>query len=220
MLRHRKDADIVRTLGADRESFSSDTEFFAACRSKVFQAAQLAPGHRPVPDGAGHEEAENEGDSWTLNVAKRLWQVCHSLRSDLMHERIINLLVEWCETDRADSSCVAYADTCVEYLTDHEQSDRILRHKDKSPSNNCYIYIPHPLLDPVLEAHREKLCEFYSHTFWANKDVFLCCQAALALAKRGVNVDRFFIGESPPGGVPIPLFFAPGYHAGAQPCLL
>ena len=38
---------------------------------------------------------------------------------------------------------------------------------------------------------------FYSQTFWASHDVFLCNQAALALAKRGVNVDRCFIGESP-----------------------
>lgn len=62
------------------------------------------------------------------------------------------------------------------------------------------VYIPHNLLDPVMEANCAKLCQFYAHTFWANKDVFLCCQAALALAKRGLNIDRCFIGESP-GGV-------------------
>ena len=39
-----------------------------------------------------------------------------------------------------------------------------------------------------------------SQTFWCNVDVFRCCQAALAIAKRGLNVDRCFIGISP-GGV-------------------
>ena len=41
-------------------------------------------------------------------------------------------------------------------------------------------------------------CEkFFKQTFWANIEVFRCCQAAQALAKRGENIDRCFIGESP-----------------------
>lgn len=87
----------------------------------------------------------------------------------------------------------------MEFLQE-DTEDKILRHVPKSPVNNCYLYIPHNLLDPVMEANCTKLCQFYAHTFWANKDVFLCCQAALALAKRGLNIDRCFIGESP-GGV-------------------
>eukprot|EP00438_Fugacium_kawagutii_P019393 Skav219439 [mRNA] locus=scaffold1461:124632:129212:- [translate_table: standard] len=147
---------------------------------------------------AGPEEKAAAMEPWMAGVAKRLWRMCHSLRSELMHERLISLLVEWCETPRAESACVAYKDTCVEFLPDSEE--KVLRYVQKSPANNCYLYIPHSLLDPVLEANCAKLSEFYAHTFWANKDVFLCCQAALALAKRGINVDRCFIGESP-GGV-------------------
>ena len=45
-----------------------------------------------------------------------------------------------------------------------------------------------------------ELKKFYSQTFWCNVDVFRCCQAAIAIAKRGLNVDRCFIGISP-GGV-------------------
>ena len=41
---------------------------------------------------------------------------------------------------------------------------------------------------------------FYSQTFWGNIAVFRCCQAAQALAKRGLNVVRLFIGLSS-GGV-------------------
>ena len=66
-----------------------------------------------------------------------------------MHERLISLLVEWCETPRAESSCVAYKDTCVEFLQEATE-DKILRHVPKSPVNNCYLYIPHNLLDPVM----------------------------------------------------------------------
>jgi hypothetical protein len=42
----------------------------------------------------------------------------------------------------------------------------------------------------------ERLAAFYRETFWANPKVFRCCQAALALAKRGENIDRCFIGRA------------------------
>ena len=38
-----------------------------------------------------------------------------------------------------------------------------------------------------------------SETFWCNEDFFAACCAAIALAKRGLNVHRCFIGESPGG---------------------
>eukprot|EP00439_Symbiodinium_sp_Y106_P054994 s2505_g7.t1 len=41
---------------------------------------------------------------------------------------------------------------------------------------------------------------FYERAFWCNLHVFRCFQAATAIAKRGYNVDRCFIGISP-GGV-------------------
>ena len=48
-----------------------------------------------------------------------------------MHPRIINLLVAWRETGRADSSCVDYADTCVEYLTEHDQIEQTFKPQTK-----------------------------------------------------------------------------------------
>ena len=44
-----------------------------------------------------------------------------------------------------------------------------------------------------------KLRLFYSCTFWGNINVFKCSQAAQALAKRGLNVVRMFIGLSSGG---------------------
>jgi hypothetical protein len=201
----RNDADIIRAIAADRETFNSDKDYFVACRDeammgtrKVFPDLDNRDGDADDGEEAGDGAANAMSESWVSNVAKRIWRLCHSLRSEMMHERLVSLLVEWCETPRANSACVAYKDTCVEYLPD--SSARILRHIQKSPANDCYLYIPHNLLDPVLEANCARLWQFYSRTFWANRDVFLCCQAALALAKRGINVDRCFIGESP-GGV-------------------
>ena len=45
-----------------------------------------------------------------------------------------------------------------------------------------------------------RLKKFYEQTFWCNLNVFKCFQAATAIAKRGFNVDRCFVGVSP-GGV-------------------
>ena len=72
-----------------------------------------------------------------------------------------------------------------------------------SPANNLYLRIPHPLdmrlNDPVLAAARSRLQKFLSQTFWLNDRLYKANMAAIALAKRGENVDRCFIGESPGG---------------------
>ena len=59
--------------------------------------------------------------------------------------------------------------------------------------------IPHPLRDSVLSAAKERFERFVRQTFWCNEDFYACCLAAQALAKRGGNVDRCFIGVSAGG---------------------
>ena len=112
-----------------------------------------------------------------------------------MQTRLVSLLVEWCETEDQRSASVCYDDVCFVY--DVPTSKSPIDVVKKGSGNNCYIKIPHPLLDPVLQVNTERLQKFYSQTFWCNLDVFRCCQAALAIAKRGLNVDRCFIGISP-----------------------
>ena len=72
-----------------------------------------------------------------------------------------------------------------------------------SPDNNIYVRLSFPLrssyADPVLQAARERLRKFIKETFWCNEDYYKATLAAIALAKRGENVDRCFIGESPGG---------------------
>jgi hypothetical protein len=62
-------------------------------------------------------------------------------------------------------------------------------------------------MDPVLQSHLDGLQTFLSQTFWANAHVYKCFLAAQALAKRGQNLDRLFIGLSP-GGVGQSLYSA------------
>ena len=58
-----------------------------------------------------------------------------------------------------------------------------------------YVGIPHSLLmfkqmgDPVLAAAQRRVRLFYKQTFWANAAAHQACMAALALAKRQLNVD-------------------------------
>ena len=64
-----------------------------------------------------------------------------------------------------------------------------------SPDLNIYMRVPHPLYnrclsDPVLDVAKQHLQKFFRQTFWCNQVFFQACQAALALAKRGENIDR------------------------------
>ncbi|CAE7390457.1 unnamed protein product, partial [Symbiodinium microadriaticum] len=92
-----------------------------------------------------------------------------------MQTRMISLLVEWCETEDQRSPSVCYDDICFMY--DASNSDTPIRAVKKGPQNNCYVKVPHPILDPVMECNMERLQLFYQRTWWCNIEVFLCCQA-------------------------------------------
>ena len=111
---------------------------------------------------------------------------------------MISLLVECCETEDRRSSTICYDDICLAY--DRPGCGLPVDVVKKGPQNDCYVRIPHPLLDPVMDSNMERLQLFYKRTFWCNLDVFRCFQAAIAIVKLGFNVDRCFIGISP-GGV-------------------
>ena len=131
-------------------------------------------------------------------MASRSWKVSCVVKPKLMQTRMISLLVEWCETEDRRSSTICYDDICLAYA--RPGCGLPVDVVKKGPQNDCYVRIPHPLLDPVMDLNMERLQMFYERTFWCNLDVFKCFQAAIAIAKRGFNVDRCFIGISP-GGV-------------------
>ena len=200
-----KDASsVAKAIVADRQSFPDEISYLDACR----RASREPKGrHRDtVPLGEedafamedGEQESSNDGDTWTQQVASKAWKLSYSIKYELMNTRIVSLLVEWCETPDQRRPAVCYDDVCMVY--DSGKTDYHVHPTLKDAANDCYVYIPHSILDPVLQVHQQRLEKFYSQTFWCNHEVFECCQAALAIAKRGFNVDRCFIGQSP-GGV-------------------
>ena len=131
---------------------------------------------------------------WPLAVAEMLAKVAGPLQKDLLEERsLIRFIVAWCETPSQRVPGVAFEDVNILY---DQSPDSICKFVEPSPHNNIYVRIPHPLRDPVLESAQSRLETFFFQTFWCNEDFFDCCRAALALAKRGENIDRCFIGES------------------------
>eukprot|EP00435_Cladocopium_sp_Y103_P016104 s4470_g4.t1 len=77
----------------------------------------------------------------------------------------------------------------------------------RSDITDVYVRIPHRLKGSVPPDVLERVRKFYRQTFWCNIPAFKCCQAAQALAKRGHNVVRIFIGLSA-GGVGQSLYSA------------
>ena len=151
-------------------------------------------------EGALQADADGVGDdaptTWNVQIAKALSRVGLQIQNELLGEKLIGYVIEWCETEAQMQPGCCYADTCVLY---DAGPGSIVSHVKKGPSNNVYVRIPHPLLDPVSQSNQERLQTFYSQTFWCNLEVFRCCQAAQALAKRLINIDRCFIGCSPGG---------------------
>ena len=204
----RRSADsVANAAAADMQTFENEAEFFAACRTASSRRSETPAYSQRLGADADQETeglAENQrpdcgGDGqWTLDMAEKTWKVSCTLKQELMQTRMIALLVEWCESEDKRSSTICYDDICFAY--DRPNSLHPVEVIRKGPHNNCYVRIPHPLLDPVLQANMQSLQMFYDRTFWCNLNVYRCFQAAIAIAKRGFNVDRCFIGISP-GGV-------------------
>ena len=203
--RTRRDPQVVLdAVAAKRQEFVSESEFLERCASAVLQGPSNSDQYErldsiPMGDEGNEGGARQRGDSepWTIALAAKVWKLSCAIRNELMYTKLISLLVEWCETPDKRERCVCYEDLCLRYDSDLLVPVTVV---PKSSANNCYIKIPHAIKDPVLEANVLRLQKFYSQTFWCNAHVFKCCQAAIALAKRGLNVDRCFIGISP-GGV-------------------
>ena len=208
---------VANSIMADIQNFETEEDYYRACieaaqlharSDNIEEAEARVEGLEEDADGsvAVMDQPQRRGRAaakpWTIHAAEKAWKLCQCLKAEFMHTKIIALIVEWCETEDQRRPAVCYTDSCFVYDADPALHVKQVK---KSPSNNCYISIPHALLDPVLEENQRRLYRFYERTFWANHDVFICCQAAIALAKRGLNIDRCFIGISP-GGVGQSLF--------------
>ena len=144
-------------------------------------------------------DSRGAGASWVERTAKGISALKTELLRDLVDRRtqLFAYYSEWCAVKLTQQPGVSFADTCVLFTENESAALQVVR---KDPANNIYVYIGHPLLDPVHMQHVARLETFFSTTFWGNALALKCQLAALTLAIRGENVDRCFwtIG---PGGV-------------------
>ena len=136
---------------------------------------------------------EGEGDTqvpWTMLLASAICKISVQLQSELIGKQLITHFTEWCDTPLERSSGYATPDSCQMFSTD--PTSAAMHRVPKSPSNNIYFYLEHPLYDPLENAHVERLMRFLQTTFYMNAASLRCHLAAMALTLRGFNVDRAF----------------------------
>ena len=206
----RDDQSIVASVVSLLQEHENESALLQACMdASILHGGERRASRGGKGDGGDNLEMSQGTSMWTLYVAQGMSRVGLQIQKELLDEKIINYFIEWCETPSPKSPAVAYEDVCFVYT---DGTDSSMTRVGRSPNNNIYLVVPHGLCDPVLEAVMEEVETFYAQTFWCNVDVFRCNQAALALAKRGENVDRCFFGISP-GGVGQSLYSA---HLKAQ----
>ncbi|CAE7478378.1 unnamed protein product [Symbiodinium sp. CCMP2592] len=194
----RDAVSVANAIAADMQNFETESDYFTECRNATNKRSQTPAYSQRLDDDEEDVRGRNQSgqdacESWPLDMASRSWKVSCIIKQELMQTRMVSLLVEWCETEDRRSSTICYDDLCLAY--DRPGSFLPVEVVKKGPQNNCYVRIPHPLLDPVMEANMDRLQGFYERTFWCNLDVFKCFQAAAAIAKRGFNVDRLEVNR-------------------------
>ena len=117
------------------------------------------------------------------------------MQRELLDDKLISFMIEWCETPDRRKPGIAYEDVAVLY----DNVSGPVKLVKLAQEHDIYMRIPHPLLDPLLPDATIGLSQFYNQTFWAIQPVLNCFFAAQALARRGINVDRCFMGVSPGG---------------------
>jgi hypothetical protein len=142
------------------------------------------------------EEAEEDEKKkpWYIRTAGSISKQHSKIQNELLssQSKLLPYFIEWCETPQPQQRGVAYRDAIVVY----DENGRTVTHKRfRSPDLNIYIGVPCKILgaiDPVLHAAMQEAMLVYEHTFWGNAAGMKCCQAAQAIAKRGLNVEQFF----------------------------
>jgi hypothetical protein len=196
----RTDDSLLEAINVNFLASPSLSAYMASCAdAAIFSLGDRKKGFKPAgveEGGDGDPGAAETPLHWNFITATAISKVGLQIQRELLEERTISYLIEWCHTPDNRSAGVAFTDISVMYDVDGHNIKLV----PKSPDHNLYLSVPRPLLDPVLEDARQELVLFYSQTFWSNVVVFKCFQAAIALAMRGENIDRCFIGVSP-GGV-------------------
>jgi hypothetical protein len=168
------------------------------------------------------DSAESAASTWYFNSAR----LCRALTPRLTREllktgEVIKGLIEWCESPNPRVEGIVYLDRAFRYL---DPPDLLEIVEQPGPNSNFYLFFPSalfesdktddfsetegpdkPLEDPYLKAAQTDVLLFLRQTFWANYEGLKCCQAALALSKRYLNIVQAFIFHAL-GGCGLSLF--------------
>ncbi|CAE7561822.1 unnamed protein product [Symbiodinium sp. CCMP2592] len=170
----RSDSAIVREVARVVSVYNSVAEFMALCEDTAVMADTLGT-RRKSRHGEEGNPSPHAG-------------------------RLLHFVIQWCDSPSNRASGCAYQDISVLYDVTPEEHVQLVK---PSPKNNIYVRIPHALQaslpDPVLKNARSRLQKLLKETFWSNQEYYKATLAAIALAKRGENIDRCFIGESSGG---------------------
>lgn len=202
-------------LDAVKKMWSAHEENMSSLLEACVDACLTFEGD-PVPRRGRHQEQEREQAdegapeedranptqrSWNSHTAKTIMIVKKQISQELTQDKLLHYMSEWCDTPKSPEPAVCYEDCAIRYDDGLSPAVQVSREQ----LQNCYLRVPHCIKSTVSPDVVLRLLKFYSQTFWGNVEVFRCCQAAQALAKRGLNVVRLFIGLSS-GGVGQSLF--------------
>jgi len=203
----RNDEAIKGAIGDLIGKYTNADAFLHACADAAVFCKGSGGGAIEEQNGDAGDAAaapNNGSTPWNIFVATNVSKLSAKLQREIIHStNILPFIVEWCETADRRVAGVAYEDVTVLYDVRLGADVCPVKFSAASPSNNVFIRVPHKLnvpvtlTDPVIQTALEELKVFIEQTFWCNGHVVKCMQAAQALAKRGGNIDRCFIGINP-----------------------
>jgi hypothetical protein len=215
----REPITVLRAIDATFENRGRDeAEAFGAWEER----AMLAPpstgrassrgrgrgrSHSHLDSGAaadeGGEDETTPAPSWPVFLSKRALDFGRAAEDLLVGGTHATLFGAWCSVPMKRLPGCAYRDVAFAYdVNPNLPLERVSWNRRRE----FYFAIPHPLLsqDPCLGVAMSRLRTFYEQSFWGNFHAVDACFAALALAKRGINVDPVFFMWGP-GGVGLSL---------------
>ena len=190
---------LLSAVRAQYESAADEQAFLNSCVNACLDAGAdpaRRGGVRFGDDGADGD-AGDPAASWNIAAAKTVQAVKKLLTREIAEDKLLHYMCKWCDSSKL------YEDCAVRYDAGPIPAEQVSRDR----LANCYLRVPHCLKGTVPVDITARLQKFYSQTFWGNAAAFKCGQAAQALAKRGLNVVRLFIGLSA-GGVGQSLYSA------------
>lgn len=146
-------------------------------------------GKGAVPEDApgGDDDAEPDLPDdprapWPKLMTRTLCKLSGQLQRALMSDTIFTYYTEWCDTPDPRVSGACFPDTA--FLFDHDGQNVV--HVTKAPERNVYLYIPHPLLDPVLPEAAARVRKFMKDRCFSRVATSHGNQTAIRLALRYV----------------------------------